>query len=98
VYELFTHMFKNGGLFIPISRTQIIGESIFVLVTLPDGNRMYALSGKVVWITPEKSPNSRLQGVGISLNKDESSDCFHAEVDRLLNNYIAPESKMIQMI
>jgi type IV pilus assembly protein PilZ len=47
---------KGGGLFIPTNKSYKMGEEVFMLLTLMDDPAKLPVSGKVVWVTPDRCP------------------------------------------
>lgn len=73
LYASFIPLFKEGGIFVPTQRPYKMGDSIFVMLSLPDDPQKYAIAGKVAWITPAGAPGGRTQGVGVRFPADEKS-------------------------
>jgi len=62
---------KNGALFIPTEKQYRLNDLLAISIKLFDDVEEYKISGKVVWITPKFSQDSRPQGIGIQfLNKE----------------------------
>ena len=75
---------KGGGMFIPTSRSYVLGEELFMLIVLPgDTNRM-PVAGKVIWITPAGAQGNKLQGVGVQFKDDESGKAAKNRIETLL--------------
>lgn len=74
---------EGGGLFVPTARTAEIGDDVYLIMSLPDDPTRYAVSGKVVWITPSGS-GSRQQGLGIQFAKTDAGEQIRAKIEALL--------------
>ena len=64
-YMPFIH---NGGLFIPTTRSFVLGDEVFVLLRLADDAASIPVAGKVVWITPQQAQGGKEAGIGIQFN------------------------------
>ncbi|MBK1705366.1 PilZ domain-containing protein [Halochromatium glycolicum] len=65
---------KNGGLFVPTTRTYRLGDELFLLVQLLDEPERIPIAGTVVWVTPVGSEGNRAAGVGVQFNEQDKSD------------------------
>ncbi len=72
LYAAYMPFVKGGGIFIPSSRQYGLGDEVFMLLTLMDDPSRYAVSGKVIWVTPGGAHNNRTQGVGVQFNANEA--------------------------
>ena len=52
LYAAFMPLLRNGGIFIPTTRSYNIGDEIFMLLSLMDDPAKLPIAGTVVWITP----------------------------------------------
>lgn len=77
-------LFKEGGIFIPTANPYRMGDSIFVMLTLPDDPHKYAIAGTVAWITPAGAVGGRLQGVGVRFPADEKSAQLRSTIENRL--------------
>jgi type IV pilus assembly protein PilZ len=91
LYAAYIPLFTHGGLFIPTNREYKLGESVYVLISLPDDPQRYPVVGKVAWITPDKAAGSRTQGVGIHFPGDEKSRALKLHIEELLGNYLVSD-------
>jgi type IV pilus assembly protein PilZ len=62
---------KGGGIFVPTPKTYDIGDEVFVLLTLMDEPEKIAVTGKVVWLTPEGAQGNRSAGVGVQFANND---------------------------
>ena len=62
---------KQGGLFVRTARQYKIGQSLALLVTLPDALEAMSVSGKVAWMTPHGSQNNSPAGIGVAFIDDK---------------------------
>ncbi|WP_299203419.1 PilZ domain-containing protein [uncultured Amphritea sp.] len=73
LYKSFMPFIKNGGLFIPTTRTYQLGEEVFMLLSLIDEDDKIPVTGKVVWVTPRAAQGGRIPGIGIQLSQDDAT-------------------------
>lgn len=52
LYAAYMPFIRNGGLFIPTSKTYRLGDEVFMLLSLMDEPEKIPVAGKVVWVTP----------------------------------------------
>ena len=69
LYDAYMPFIKNGGLFIPTTRSHEIGDEVFMLLTLLDSPDKLPVTGRVVWITPVGAHGNRTPGVGIQFSE-----------------------------
>jgi len=72
LYAAYMPFIKNGGLFIPTTRSYKLGEEVFMLLTLLTGNDKIPVAGRVVWITPNAAQGQKHAGVGIQFNTKDA--------------------------
>lgn len=72
LYAAYMPFIKNGGLFIPTTRKYKLGEEVFMLLKLLNGNDKIPVAGRVVWITPQGAQGQKHAGVGIQFNQKDS--------------------------
>lgn len=84
LYVAYMGFVKNGGLFIPTSKGYKLGDEVFILLTLMEGNERLPVAGKVVWVTPSGAQNKRQQGIGVQF-----SDQDNGETQRKIETYLA---------
>lgn len=65
LYLSYLSFIKNGGLFIPTTRSYQIGDDVIILLTLMDDPERLSVTGKVVWITPRGAQGKRKEGIGV---------------------------------
>ncbi len=69
LYAAYMPYIKNGGLFIPASKSYKLGDDVFVLLTLLDNPERLPVAGKVCWITPKGAQDNRVAGIGIQFSE-----------------------------
>ncbi len=91
LYSAYIPIFSAGGLFIPTTRDYELGDTVYVLITLPDDPLRYPVAGRVAWVTPPRAASSRTQGVGIEFPKDEKSNALKLKIEEMLGSYLASD-------
>ena len=69
LYASYMPFIKNGGLFIPTTKSYNIGDEVFMLLTLMDSKEKLPIAGKVVWITPIGSQGNKKPGIGVQFSE-----------------------------
>lgn len=91
LYAAYIPLFSEGGIFIPTTRDYLLGDDVYVLLSLPDDPQRYPVAGKVAWVTPAKAANNRTQGVGILFPKDEKSRALKLKIEEILGAHLASD-------
>ncbi|CAA0118989.1 Uncharacterised protein [BD1-7 clade bacterium] len=71
LYAAYMTFIKNGGLFVPTTKSYQMGDEVFMLLTLMDEPEKIPVAGKVVWITPQGAQGNRAAGIGVQFNGDD---------------------------
>ncbi len=72
LYAAYIPFVKNGGLFIPTTKTYKIGDEVFMLLSLMDETERLPVAGNVVWITPPNAQGNRTAGIGVQFSKQDN--------------------------
>jgi type IV pilus assembly protein PilZ len=96
LYHAYIPFTKNGGLFIPTSRNYLIGDEVFILLTLMGETRKIPVAGKVVWVTPRGAQNNRAAGIGVEFN-DINSGVVRAKIEAYLAGMLRSEKPTYTM-
>jgi type IV pilus assembly protein PilZ len=89
LYAAYIPLFAEGGVFIPTSREYVLGDDVYVLLSLPEDAQRYPIAGKVAWVTPPKATGGRKQGVGIVFPRDEKSRILKIKIEEILGSMLA---------
>lgn len=73
LYAAYMPFIKNGGLFIPTSKSYKLGDEVFMLLNLMDESEKIPVAGKVTWITPKGAQGNRAAGVGVQFNEADNA-------------------------
>jgi type IV pilus assembly protein PilZ len=84
LYAAYMPFVKNGGLFIPTSKTYQLGDEVFMLLTLMDEPEKIPVAGKIIWITPKGAQGSRAAGIGVQF-----SDSDGGTAQKKIETYLA---------
>ena len=87
----------DGGIFVPTTRVYLLGDSVYVLISLPGDAQRYPIAAKVVWVTPANAAGGRTQGVGIRFPKDEKSTALLSKIEAALSGYV-PNDRSTQTV
>lgn len=69
LYAAYMPFIRNGGLFIPTTKTYQLGEEVFMLLTLSDSKDKLPVAGRVVWLTPRGAQGNKTAGVGVQFSE-----------------------------
>jgi type IV pilus assembly protein PilZ len=84
LYSAYMPFLKNGGIFVPTNKAYLLGEEIYLILTLLDDPSKYPIAGRVCWITPGGAGNNKSQGIGVHFPDDESGTRIKLRVEELL--------------
>lgn len=84
LYAAYMPFLKNGGIFVPTTRSYRIGDEIYLILSLMDDQNKYPIAGKVVWITPAGANNNKAQGIGVHFPDDEAGQRTRARIEEIL--------------
>jgi len=71
LYSAYISFFKGGGIFIPTNKSYLLGEELFLLLTLMEETEKMPVMGKVVWINPRGAHGHFVPGIGVQfIDKD----------------------------
>ena len=91
LYAAYIPLFSEGGIFIPTSRQYLLGDDVYVLLSLPEDPQRYPVAGKVAWVTPAKASSNRTQGVGVLFPNDDKSRALKLKIEQLLGEHMASD-------
>ncbi|MFT4020709.1 MAG: PilZ domain-containing protein [Acinetobacter sp.] len=85
----------GGGLFIASNQKVSLGQSIFVLATLPEQSQKIPLTGKIIWISHKQS-GLKPQGFAIQLS-GEKGGYYRNEAEKLLAGSLVSQQQNYTM-
>lgn len=71
LYAAYMQFVKNGGLFIPTSKSYKLGDEVFMLLSLMDEPERLPVAGKIIWITPAGAEGNRAAGIGVQFSDQD---------------------------
>ena len=83
LYAAYMPFIKNGGLFIPTSKTYQLGDEVFMLLNLMEETEKIPVAGKIVWVTPKGAQGSRPAGIGVQFDGQDDT------AKKKIENYLA---------
>ena len=72
LYAAYVPFVKNGGLFIPTTKSYTLGDEVFMLLSLMDETERIPVAGNVIWITPPNAQGNRTAGIGVQFSKQDN--------------------------
>ena len=84
LYAAYMPFVKNGGLFIPTSKAYLLGDEVFMLLTLMEEKEKMPIAGRIVWITPKGAQGNRTAGIGVQF-----SELDKGQTKNKIENYLA---------
>ncbi|MHB1199750.1 MAG: PilZ domain-containing protein [Polaromonas sp.] len=91
LYAAYIPLFAEGGIFIPTARDYMLGDDVYILLSLPEDTQRYPVAGKVAWITPARAAGNRTQGVGVRFPADEKSRLLKIRIEEILGAHLASD-------
>lgn len=90
LYAAYMPYLKNGGIFVPSTKSYRIGSEVFMLLTLMDSKEKIPVAGHVVWVTPQGAQGNRAAGIGIHFS-DKDSGTARNKIEALLGGALKSE-------
>jgi type IV pilus assembly protein PilZ len=84
LYNAYMPFLKGGGIFVPTPKRYMLGDEVFVLLTLPESGERLPLAGKVVWVTPVGAQGNRPAGIGVQFPETPEGDAVKGRIEALL--------------
>ncbi len=82
LFRCYMPFIKGGGLFVKTNLPLKLGESVAVVLTLPDALEPEMFDTEVIWITPQGAQNVNPPGVGVLLNNTENR--LQVKIEKIL--------------
>ncbi len=86
LYAAFMPHLRNGGIFIPTTRSYRLGDQVYMLLSLMDDPAKLPVAGTVAWVTPQDAQGNKQQGIGVQFSGDESGQSARRKIENLLGN------------
>jgi type IV pilus assembly protein PilZ len=84
LYAAYMPFLRNGGMFVPTTKSYRIGDEIYLILALMDDPNKYPIAGTVAWITPTGANNNKAQGIGVHFPADESGQRARHRIEEIL--------------
>ena len=88
LYASYMPFIKNGGLFIPTNKAYMLGDEVFMLLTLMEEKEKMPIAGRIVWITPKGAQGNRTAGIGVQF-----SELDKGQTKKKVENHLAAALK-----
>ena len=88
LYAAYMPFVKNGGLFVPTTRSYQVGDDIFMVLTFMDDPERLPVAGRVIWVTPPGAQGNRVPGIGVQF-----SDIDKGRARNKIETYLAGTQK-----
>lgn len=62
----------------------MLGDEVFVLLTLPDSSERLPVAGKVIWTTPAGAQGNRPAGIGVQFPDGPEGEAVRNKIETLL--------------
>ena len=83
LYLAYMPFVRNGGLFIPTSRSYRIGDEVFMLLNIMGEDEKIPVAGRVIWVTPKGAQGKRTAGIGVQFSDQDGA------TQKRIENYLA---------
>jgi len=85
LYQSFMPFLKNGGLFVPTTKSYKVGDDIFFILNLMGEPDKIPVAGTVVWVTPKGAQENQSAGIGVHFsNVDGVDTILRDKIERYL--------------
>ena len=88
LYASYMPFVRNGGLFIPTTKSYKLGDEVFMLLMLMEDKEKLPIAGKIIWITPKGAQGNRTAGIGVQF-----SDLDKGQTRNKIENVLAAALK-----
>lgn len=97
LHAAYMPLLSGGGIFVPTTRPYNLGDSVYVMFTLPGSQQRHPIAGKVAWITPARAENGRQQGIGVQFPDEPRCMQLRNEIEEMLAGF-SPLNALSQTI
>ncbi|MDY7547833.1 PilZ domain-containing protein [Glaciimonas sp. Gout2] len=89
LYAAYMPFLTFGGVFVPTNKAHVIGDEIYLILTLMEDPAKYPIAGKVAWITPSGANNNRAQGIGVHFPDDDGGHRLRTRIEEILGSALS---------
>lgn len=90
LHRLYLPFIRDGGLFLPSLQEFHLGESLLILLQLPEQRESQPLAGRVVWIRTAEDARGKA-GVGVQFSGVDGG-VLKRQIEALLSEFPTPSS------
>lgn len=84
LYNAYMPYVKGGGIFVPTTKRYMLGDEVFILVTLMEDKDRLPVAGKVIWVTPPGAQGNRAAGIGVQFADTNEGETVRGKIETLL--------------
>ncbi|KAB7766247.1 PilZ domain-containing protein [Xanthomonas maliensis] len=84
LYSAYMPFVKGGGIFAPTPKRYMLGDDIFLMLSLPDSSERLGLATKVIWTTPAGAQGNRPAGIGLQFPEGQEGEAVRSKIETLL--------------
>lgn len=84
LYNAYMPFVKGGGIFVPTAKRYMLGDEVFILLTLLDEKDRLPVAGKVVWVTPPGAQGARVAGIGVQFSESPEGVAIRDKIETFL--------------
>lgn len=91
LYNAYMPFLKGGGLFVPTTKRYVLGDEVFILLSLMDEPDRLPVAGKVAWLTPPGAQGNRASGIGVQFNESSEGEAARTKIETILAGILSQE-------
>ncbi|MGY6517289.1 MAG: PilZ domain-containing protein [Lysobacteraceae bacterium] len=84
LYNAYMPYVKGGGIFVPTAKRYMLGDEVFILLTLMEDKDRLPVAGKVIWVTPPGAQGNRAAGIGVQFADTNEGEAVRGKIETLL--------------
>jgi type IV pilus assembly protein PilZ len=84
LYVAYMSFIKNGGLFVPTSKSYRLGDEVFIVLSIMEETEKMPVAGRVVWVTPRGAQGKRAAGIGVQFSDQDAG-----QTQKKIESYLA---------
>lgn len=91
LYNAYMPFLKGGGLFVPTTKRYVLGDEVFILLSLMDEPDRLPVAGKVAWLTLPGAQGNRASGIGVQFNESSEGEAARTKIETILAGILSQE-------
>jgi type IV pilus assembly protein PilZ len=84
LYAAYIPWFRNGGIFLPLTKTMQLGDRFLLILALMDDPAKIPVVAQVAWITPPNAHGNRPAGVGLQFSENQPMKELKKRIEGIL--------------